>query len=62
MPVSARHFVLVMRMLVEYMFGGLYGFALWAATRDPEMLRILTWQDGRFAVDRAASRLLTSVC
>ena len=23
------------------MFGGLYGFALWATTRDPEMLRIL---------------------
>lgn len=23
------------------MFGGLYGFALWAAGRDPEMLRIL---------------------
>src|SRR5579864_677952 len=23
------------------MFGGLYGFALWATRRDPEMLRIL---------------------
>ena len=23
------------------MFGGLYGFALWATARDPEMLRIL---------------------
>src|ERR1700733_5090961 len=23
------------------MFGGLYGFALWAASRDPDMLRIL---------------------
>lgn len=23
------------------MFGGLYGFALWAGGRDPEMLRIL---------------------
>ena len=23
------------------MFGGLYGFALWATKRDPEMLRIL---------------------
>lgn len=23
------------------MFGGLYGFALWATHRDPEMLRIL---------------------
>ena len=23
------------------MFTGLYGFALWAATRDPQMLRIL---------------------
>jgi type IV secretory pathway TrbD component len=23
------------------MFGGLYGVALWATTRDPEMLRIL---------------------
>ena len=24
------------------MFGGLYGFALWATQRDPEMLRIST--------------------
>src|SRR5512138_222547 len=28
------------------MFGGLYGFALWATRRDPDMLRILLASSG----------------
>lgn len=37
------------------MFGGLYGFALWATRRDPEMLRILL-SSSRFRTRYDASK------